>query len=292
MFLHKKGAWMNTGQEPLSGRISDQNYLKEQQYRTADNLQARINLHRFFGTNDYPWQRWVLDHLPLKPGYKVLEVGCGPGGLWFENVDLIPDGIEFVLGDLSIGMVKTALGNIHEARASAGRRVLDLQGGCIDVQALPFPAASFDLVIANHMLYHAPDIDRAIRELYRVVKPDGRVATATNGVGHMRQMGELLENHLPGYRDGHRSQVRRYALENAPELLHMRFRTVEKLIYEDHLHITRVQPLLDYINSLWDAYEPGHPQVYEQITRQVQAEIDQQGYFLINKSQGLLIASP
>lgn len=283
---------MNTGQEPLCGHISDQEYLKEQQYRTADNLQARINLHRSFGVNDFPWQRWVLEHLSLEPGIQVLEIGCGPGGLWFENVNLIPDEIELVLGDLSIGMVKTALGTIQEALTGVGRRNLDLQGGCMDVQALPFPAASFDLVIANHMLYHAPDIDRAIRELRRVVKPGGRVATATNGVGHMHQMDELLEKHQPGYREGRRSQVRRYALENAPEMLHKRFRTVEKLVYEDHLHITRVQPVLDYINSLWEALALGQPQVYAQITRQVQAEIDQQGYFLVNKSQGLLIASP
>jgi ubiquinone/menaquinone biosynthesis C-methylase UbiE len=281
---------------PYSGRsiekISNQQYLKDQQYRTADNLQARIHLHRLFGTNPYPWQRWVFDQLKLAPSMHLLEMGCGPGGLWFENVERIPDKTSLVLGDLSIGMVQTALKNIHREGNDLDQRNIYLSGGAVDAQQLPFPDACFDVVIANHMLYHAPDIQLAISELRRVVKPEGRVITATNGRGHMRQMGEILESQLPGYRDGHRSQVRRYALENAPELLLASFRQVETILYEDHLHVTDVQALMDYIASLWDAITPEQTTIYSQIAQQVQAEIDQKGYFLIHKSQGILIAFP
>ena len=41
----------------------------------------------------------------------------------------------------------------------------------LDLQALPFPEACFDAVIANHMLYHVPDRPRALAEVQRVLKP-------------------------------------------------------------------------------------------------------------------------
>ncbi len=283
---------MSPIEEPLSHKIFDQNYLKDEQYRSADNLQARINLHRAFGTNGYPWQRWVYDHLGVKPGHKVIEIGCGPGGLWYENVALIPGQTSLFLGDLSIGMVQTALKNLCQNRAELKNMDFSQQGFCVDVQHIPYAEASFDLVIANHMLYHAPDINQAISELRRIVKADGKVITATNGVGHMRQIGQLIGNLLPGYRDGHRSQVRRYALENGPQLLLNSFRKVETIVYEDNLQVTSVQPLLDYIRSLWDTVDPRDHHVQEQIVNQVQSEIDQKGFYLIEKSQGMLVAYP
>ena len=221
---------------------------------------------------------------------QVLELGCGPGSLWSENVERIPQGVSLYLGDLSIGMTQIASENILQADSNLGGKAFSLQALCVDVQNLPFPPASFEVVIANHMLYHAPDIDLAIGEMRRVVKPGGWVMTATNGEGHMRQLGEILAAHWPNYRDSHRTQVRRYSLENAPQFLRKSFQQVETLLYEDHLHVTEVQPLLDYIASLWDAFEPGHPEANDPIARQIQREIDRNGYCLIQKSQGVLMA--
>jgi ubiquinone/menaquinone biosynthesis C-methylase UbiE len=67
-----------------------------------------------------------------------------------------------------------------------------LRGHECDVQKLPFADESFDIVVANHMLYHAPDPDRAIAELSRVVRTDGVVLTATNGYGHMSEINDAL----------------------------------------------------------------------------------------------------
>lgn len=283
---------MTINSDSMNGYISDQGYLKESQYRNSDNLQARINLHRSFGTNGYAWQKWVFDHLDLQPNVHALEVGCGPGGLWFENVDRFPEGLNLTIGDLSIGMVRTARENIHHALSWVKNKSLSLRSICVDVQNIPFPDSYFDVVVANHMLYHAPDIHQSVRELRRVVKPGGRVVTATNGYGHMRQLGEILSEFLPSYRDGHRTQVRRYALENAPQLLLSEFGKVETFVYEDHLHITQTQPLLDYIGSLWDTFQPDRKQVIDDLTNLIQEEIDRVGYFLIEKSQGILVAYP
>src|SRR5439155_23396110 len=59
-----------------------------------------------------------------------------------------------------------------------------------DVQDLPFPDGAFDCVLAAWMLYHVPDLDRAVRELGRVLNPAGRLVAATNSE---RTLPELWE---------------------------------------------------------------------------------------------------
>jgi ubiquinone/menaquinone biosynthesis C-methylase UbiE len=75
----------------------------------------------------------------------VLEVGCGDGNIWRENLDRIPPGWRLTLTDFSPGMVDAA-------RAVLGDRA---EYAVADVQELPFSDASFDAVIANHMLFRA-----------------------------------------------------------------------------------------------------------------------------------------
>src|SRR5690349_3664651 len=93
--------------------LSDQHYLKTDQYRDASNLNARIALHVRFSTNKYGWLRWVFDQLDLAPDSRILEIGCGPGTLWIENRPRIPAGWRLTLADLSSGMA-------HEARQGIG----------------------------------------------------------------------------------------------------------------------------------------------------------------------------
>ena len=87
-----------------------------------------------------------------------------------------------------------------DAATAAG--FADVRGRECDVQSLPFDARSFDVVIANHMLYHVPDPDLAIAELARVVRTDGVVLTATNGYGHMREINEALAEVFDDHAEG------------------------------------------------------------------------------------------
>ena len=62
-----------------------------------------------------------------------------------------------------------------------------------DVQALPFARPAFDCAVAAWMLYHVPDLDRALRELARVLEPRRDARRGTNvGAEHMRELWELV----------------------------------------------------------------------------------------------------
>ncbi|MCZ7671197.1 MAG: methyltransferase domain-containing protein [Chloroflexi bacterium] len=90
------------------------------------------------------WQEWVFDQMALQPGMTVLECGCGPGWLWRENLARIPAGCQITLTDFSEGMVAEA-----EA-ALAGSP--DFRFQTMNIEEIPLPMTSFDVVVANHML--------------------------------------------------------------------------------------------------------------------------------------------
>src|SRR5262245_37931074 len=92
----------------------DQTYLLKSQYKDATNFNARVELHRRFSVNPYGFHRWVFDHFKLDEGCKILELGCGPGGLWLSNRKRIPASWQIVLTDFSPGMLQEARQRLGE----------------------------------------------------------------------------------------------------------------------------------------------------------------------------------
>src|SRR5215210_9014670 len=164
-------------------KIADQTYLREQ-YKNAANLNDRIQLHVRFSTNRYDFHRWVFDQLKLAASSRVLELGCGPGSLWRPNLARIPSGWQITLTDFSPGMLAEARANLAGAHPFSFEQA--------DAQAIPFANASFDAVIANHMLYHVPDRAKAFAEIRRMLRPKGRFYAATNGENHLREIYEFV----------------------------------------------------------------------------------------------------
>jgi ubiquinone/menaquinone biosynthesis C-methylase UbiE len=107
---------------------------------------------------------WLFDQLALPAACRVLELGAGPGDLWRKNAGRIPPGGEVTLSDLSPGMVETARGALAAVPHPFAFAM-------VDAQAIPFPDATFDVVIASFMLYHVPDRSRALAEIRRVLTP-------------------------------------------------------------------------------------------------------------------------
>ena len=90
-----------------------------------------------------------------------------------------------------------------------------------DVQKLPFEDGEFDAAVAAWMLYHVPDVDPAIAELYRVLRPGGRLVAVTNSVENLIELWSLVgEGRKTDYAFGR---------ENGAEILGRRFARVERL---------------------------------------------------------------
>ncbi len=221
--------------------LSDPDFVARQ-YGDAANLEARISLHRRFGTAEEPLPRWVFGQLDLPPRARILELGCGPGLLWTENLERIPEGWTVTLTDASAGMVREA-----EGRLGADRRLRFLVA---DAQELPFRDETFDAVLANHMLYHVPDVARALSEAARVLRPGGCLYAATNGAGHMRELGPMRHvldpSHPP---DAATKDPIAFGLENGEAQLSRLFSEVSLRRRRGALLVTEAEPLLAYLLS-------------------------------------------
>jgi ubiquinone/menaquinone biosynthesis C-methylase UbiE len=165
----------------------DPEYLRQHQYKDPTNLHARVSLHAKYSRAE-PWFPWLAERIEWPDNGEVVEVGCGSGLLWANIASLVPP-LRLTLTDLSEGMVDAAVAALAGLAGTPGLRIT--QTRACDAQHLPFADASFDVAVANHMLYHVPDPAAAVAELARVLRPDGVLLAATNGPQHLRAVSEI-----------------------------------------------------------------------------------------------------
>lgn len=275
--------------EPI---FQDKTYLRERQYRDSRNLDARAALHRGFSTSTQDWQAWVFAQLELEPNTAVLECGCGPGWLWRQNLARIPANCQITLTDLSPGMVAEAEAALNEAELALADSGTTFQVREANTEALPFADDSFDVVVANHMLYHVPHLDTALAEIRRVLKPHGRFLAATNGDNHMRELKELAFR-VAGDAVPQKWPQLTFRLENGRDLLAPYFNDVSLRLFADGLAVTAVEPLMAYLHSMALTQEVGADQLTEEIAaleQHIAATIAAEGAYRIQKETGLFIA--
>jgi ubiquinone/menaquinone biosynthesis C-methylase UbiE len=262
-------------------RLTDQAYLMSEQYGSADNLNARLALHRHFSTNKRGWMPWVFDQLDLPAHSEILDVGCGPCDMWVENVDRIPDGWHIILSDLSPGMLEQARDNLRDCDRA-------FTYWCADAQAIPFAGERFDTVIANHMLYHVPNRARAISEIHRVLKPGGCLYTATNGHTHLRELREWIARFDPQAEEI--DAAMEFGLDRGgKEQLSQCFAEVEIRRYPDGLVVTEAEPFVAY--ALSTSRASAIRANLEAFVRQAEREIASTGAIRITKDVGLFVAT-
>jgi SAM-dependent methyltransferase len=184
-------------------RLNDPERVRDE-YATENGLRARASIYEgVYGPDarEIAFQA-VREAAPVR----VLEVGCGWGEL-AERMATELDA-EVVALDQSPRMVELTR-----------ERGVEAQVG--DVQALPFADESFDVAIANWMLYHVSDLDRGLAELSRVVRAGGRLVAATNSLDHLSELWLLVG------RDRHWEEDRFFS-EDGEERLRRHFASVER----------------------------------------------------------------
>jgi len=213
----------------------DQSYLRDVQYRDGRKLDARAHLHMSYATSAVTLAAFESGLIDWRHDATVLECGCGTGRFWLDGE--VPRSMRVVVSDLSSGMVDEALRSARSAGFDA------VSGETCDVQDLPFADDEFDVVLANHMLYHVPDPDRAIAELARVVKPDGVVLAATNGYGHMREINEALAEVFGDHAEG-LYQV--FGIDSGERRLRARFTSIVWHAFDNDLVVDDPQAVIEY----------------------------------------------
>jgi SAM-dependent methyltransferase len=226
---------------PPIADLSDRRFVSNQ-YRTAGKLNARIALHQRFSANPYGWLRWVFDQFQLPPQCRILELGCGVGSLWLENIARIPDDWEITLSDSSAGMV-------DQVRRNLAPKSRSFQFMTFDAQCIPMEGESFDAIIADHMLYHVPDRGKALAEIHRVLKTGGRFYASTNGRGNLRELADLISKFDADLSAWGWHSPETFLLENGAAQLSQHFTQVALRRYEDSLIVTESAPLVDYLLS-------------------------------------------
>jgi len=246
----------------------------QQQYANPDGLNIRMLLHQKYSINKQPYAEWIMEHYRIQPGMKVLELGCGTGVMWAEPSRWLPQDAALLLTDLSEGMLEASRQNVPVQPNIAFAQV--------DIQDIPYEDDSFDLVIANAMLYHVPDLDKAISEAARVLRPDGRFICSTTGDNGMHRWFQqvLGEGESP---------ATPFSLQNGGAALEKHFGKAAMHMREDGLEVTDVGDLAAYVRSTISfGYLRDWPM--EELIRRLNAQMVD-GVIRIPKEYGLFLCT-
>jgi ubiquinone/menaquinone biosynthesis C-methylase UbiE len=245
--------------------VIDQQYLLGEQYKDACNFNTRLRMIQNLGKEPVDWYPWIFSQIKKTPGSRVLELGCGPGHLWQENLKLIPPDWDITLSDFSPGMLKDTQSTLdHHGRPFTFQ--------VIDAQEIPFEDASFDILIANLVLYHVPDRARAFSEIRRVLKPGGIFYAGTVTEAALTDLEPLTS--AAGMPSG--DNVLSFSLENGERQLTPWFSHVACQRLDTTLAITKVEPLVTYIRSTTPQCQSSETK-FQRLREIIQQELSRNG---------------
>ena len=212
------------------------------QYQNATNISSRINLHSLYSQNKQGWFPWIFQQCHIKPRLRILELGCGDGTLWTDNLALIPEDISITLSDISSGMLR-------DARRAIGSSDTRFAFRAFDCKKIPYKDESFDLVIANHVLFYCDDIPAVLKEVCRVLSPGGHFLCSAYGKAHMQEVSQLVEDFDDRIVLSADKLYERFGRENGRKILEPFFPDAKWLSYEDFLLVQDAEPLISYVLS-------------------------------------------
>ena len=249
-----------------------------EQYKNAKNLNDRISLHEKYSTNKQGWFNWLFNQIDFSKVNRLLELGCGNGKLWQENrIDL--RNREIFLSDISEGMVEEV------------RNKLGSDFNCIvaDAEKIPFKDSYFDTIIANHVLFYLNDLYLGLKEISRVLKPNGILYCSTYGKNHMKEITEIVQNFDSQINLSNHSLYDIFGLENGESILKEYFFNIQRMDYKDSLEITESKPLIDYIMSCHgNQNEILGPRLNE-FKEYIEELLENNGKIVVTKQAGLFV---
>ena len=111
---------------------------------------------------DIRWRRDVIQRARLTPAARLLDLGAGTGDLTFEALRQVPS-TRPVAADFTLEMMRV------------GQKRGQLDWSAADALNLPFPSGAFDAAVSGFLMRNVTDVQRALKEQYRALKPGGRI---------------------------------------------------------------------------------------------------------------------
>lgn len=250
------------------------------QYQDASNISARINLHSLYSQNKQGWFPWIYEQMNVHPGMRILELGCGDGELWKENVDRIPMDVKITLSDISEGMIR-------DARRKVGMSDRRFEFRAFDCSQIPYEKETFDLIVANHMLFYCDDIESVCAEVKRTLKSGGHFICGTYGSEHMKEVSRLVRDFDEKIVLAAENLYDRFGRENGEDILEPFFQNVQWKQYEDSLVVTEPEPLISYVLSCHGNQGQYLPDRYREFRNYVKKKTEKG--FYITKDAGIFI---
>lgn len=196
--------------------------------------------------------------------------------------------------------------------ARAGRVVgLDLSPGMLahrvalppgrlaaaDAQRLPVADGVVDVVLAAHMLYHVPDIARAVREARRVLRPGGTALLVANGSADKREVRELWQEaaEVVGASFAPPGSTLRFDVDTAGDLVGAVFGDVQVDVLTGEFRFPAPEPVLAWVDSLRDGTgadvdDVAWAAVSAELRARIERRIAADGDFVVTKSSGVIVA--
>lgn len=185
--------------------------MTPQHFDTTFAASAPENYQRYFvPVIGDPLARHTIAVAQLRPGERVLDVGCGTGVVTRMAAEQVsPDGTVAGL-DVNPGMLAVA--------RSVTPSAPDITWHEASAEAMPFPDAEFDAVLCQLSLQFVPDRARAVREMRRVLKPGGRLVVTLPGpaAALFNIMADAMGRHVAPEAAGFVLAV--FALHEKPEI--------------------------------------------------------------------------
>lgn len=225
--------------------LSNANEMEQKlkkQYVNSSNISARIHLHNEYSKNQEGWFPWLYQLAGITHGETVLELGCGDGSFWMQNLTKLPTDINVLLSDISDGIIR-------ETRKKFSEQSNQMKFRVMDAHYIHAEDNTVDVVIANHMLFYCEDLHRVFSEIRRVLKPDGRLICSTYGRNHMQEIGKLVLQFDDRIVLSADNLYEKFGKENGADILSEFFSDIEWHQFEDELCVTKPEPLISYILS-------------------------------------------
>jgi len=251
-----------------------------------NNSEVIMNNIKYIGNKDLSelktaHNNMLKDIISIEPEMKVIELGTGSGFFWTIRDLNIPDDSTVILSDISEDI-------LYETEANLMNMNHNFSFEKIDAMNIPYPDDYFDIVIANHVLYHVEDIYIALSEIKRILKPGGTFYSSNLGKNNFMELEEIFFKYNADFSEKFNFHKQKFLMDNGREILEKYFSSVDIYRFEDKKEITDFNSLYDYY--LFSGYLSEEEIQNKKFYNFLMSYFNKYGKIFITKDSGLFVS--